>query len=193
MTDAVPPDAGGDGTQPPAAGGNGTRPPVAGGERNPAPTNEPIETWPGRFYPLGASYDGAGTNFSLFSEVAEGVELCLFDDDGGEQRLREPGRGRSLLLACIPAIGDARAAVRLPGQRTVGAGQRGSAATLRSCFSILTPKPSKARSTGIRPASRTPSVTTTRATTTTAPPTCPRQWSTTRSSTGAATGPRMSR
>ncbi len=45
-----------------------------------------IETWPGGPYPLGAAYDGAGTNFSLFSEVAEGVELCLFDDDGGEQR-----------------------------------------------------------------------------------------------------------
>ncbi len=41
-----------------------------------------IEKWPGRAYPLGATYDGAGTNFSLFSEVAEGVELCLFDDDG---------------------------------------------------------------------------------------------------------------
>ena len=33
-------------------------------------------------YPLGATYDGAGTNFALFSEVAEQVELCLFDDDG---------------------------------------------------------------------------------------------------------------
>jgi glycogen operon protein len=42
------------------------------------------ETWPGRAYPLGATYDGAGTNFSLYSEVAERVELCLFDDDGAE-------------------------------------------------------------------------------------------------------------
>ncbi|MGB8503829.1 hypothetical protein, partial [Mycobacterium sp.] len=33
--------------------------------------------WPGTPYPLGATYDGAGTNFSLFSEVAEEVELCL--------------------------------------------------------------------------------------------------------------------
>jgi isoamylase len=47
-----------------------------------------IETWPGRPYPLGATYDGTGTNFSLFSEVAESVELCLFDDDGTEQRVR---------------------------------------------------------------------------------------------------------
>jgi glycogen operon protein len=45
------------------------------------------ETWPGRPYPLGATFDGAGTNFSLFSEVAERVELCLFDDDGTEERV----------------------------------------------------------------------------------------------------------
>jgi glycogen operon protein len=46
------------------------------------------EVWPGRPYPLGATYDGAGTNFSLFSEVAEAVELCFFDDDDAEQRIR---------------------------------------------------------------------------------------------------------
>mgnify|MGYP001260941472 CR=1 FL=1 len=36
----------------------------------------------GQPYPLGATFDGAGTNFSLFSEIAERVELCLFDDNG---------------------------------------------------------------------------------------------------------------
>ncbi|WP_205471316.1 glycogen debranching protein GlgX [Nocardioides sp. SYSU D00038] len=45
------------------------------------------EVWPGRAYPLGATYDGTGTNFALFSEVAEGVELCLFDDAGAETRI----------------------------------------------------------------------------------------------------------
>ena len=44
--------------------------------------------WPGNAYPLGATYDGAGTNFALFSEVAEQVELCLFDGDGREERVR---------------------------------------------------------------------------------------------------------
>ncbi|MCC6438189.1 MAG: glycogen debranching protein GlgX [Acidimicrobiales bacterium] len=44
-----------------------------------------ITPWPGYAYPLGASYDGSGTNFSLFSEVAEAVELCLLDDDGNEE------------------------------------------------------------------------------------------------------------
>ena len=46
-----------------------------------------IETWPGTPYPLGATYDGTGTNFSLSSEVAEAVELCLFDADGTERRV----------------------------------------------------------------------------------------------------------
>jgi glycogen operon protein len=49
---------------------------------------ERMEVWPGRAYPLGAMYDGAGTNFALFSEVAEAVDLCLFDDDGTERRVR---------------------------------------------------------------------------------------------------------
>ncbi|HSP03221.1 MAG TPA: hypothetical protein VLR27_06945, partial [Acidimicrobiales bacterium] len=44
------------------------------------------EIWPGRAYPLGATFDGAGTNFSLFSEIAERVELCLFSRDGRETR-----------------------------------------------------------------------------------------------------------
>jgi len=43
-----------------------------------------MEIWPGRAYPLGATFDGSGTNFALFSEVAEQVHLCLFDADGAE-------------------------------------------------------------------------------------------------------------
>jgi isoamylase len=43
-----------------------------------------MRLWPGTAYPQGATWDGAGTNFALFSEAAEGVELCLFDSaDGG--------------------------------------------------------------------------------------------------------------
>ncbi|MFT4124775.1 MAG: glycogen debranching protein GlgX [Gordonia sp. (in: high G+C Gram-positive bacteria)] len=47
----------------------------------------PIAVWPGQPYPLGATYDGAGTNFSLFSEVATAVELCLIAPDGTETRV----------------------------------------------------------------------------------------------------------
>ncbi|MET1044887.1 MAG: glycogen debranching protein GlgX [Microbacteriaceae bacterium] len=46
-----------------------------------------METWPGTPYPLGATFDGSGTNFALFSEAASRVELCLFDDDGVETRV----------------------------------------------------------------------------------------------------------
>ncbi|WP_372728434.1 glycogen debranching protein GlgX [Nocardioides sp.] len=46
-----------------------------------------VEIWPGTAYPLGATFDGSGTNFALFSEVAERVELCLFDEDGAETRV----------------------------------------------------------------------------------------------------------
>ena len=42
-----------------------------------------MQVWPGTSYPLGATYDGTGTNFALFSEVAERVELCLFDGEPG--------------------------------------------------------------------------------------------------------------
>ncbi|PRZ41560.1 glycogen operon protein [Antricoccus suffuscus] len=45
-----------------------------------------MQIWPGTAYPLGATYDGSGTNFALFSEIAERVELCLFDSDGTETR-----------------------------------------------------------------------------------------------------------
>ena len=46
--------------------------------------------WPGRSDPQGATWDGSGTNFAVFAEHAERVELCLFDDLGFETRLRLP-------------------------------------------------------------------------------------------------------
>jgi isoamylase len=46
-----------------------------------------MRVWPGRPYPLGATWDGAGVNFTLFSESATGVELCLFDGDHDIQEI----------------------------------------------------------------------------------------------------------
>lgn len=46
-----------------------------------------MQIWPGSPYPLGATFDGSGTNFALYSEGAERVELCLFADDGQETRV----------------------------------------------------------------------------------------------------------
>ncbi len=45
-----------------------------------------MRIWPGTAYPLGATWDGSGTNFALFSEAANRVEVCLFDDDDSSSR-----------------------------------------------------------------------------------------------------------
>jgi isoamylase len=45
------------------------------------------EVWPGRPFPLGATWEGSGTNFALFAEHAERVELCLFNGDDEETRI----------------------------------------------------------------------------------------------------------
>ena len=46
-----------------------------------------MQTWPGTPYPLGATFDGSGTNFAIYSEAAESVTLCLFDEDGTETQV----------------------------------------------------------------------------------------------------------
>ncbi len=63
-----------------------------------------IEVWPGGPYPLGATYDGAGTNFTLFSEVAEAVELCLFDDEDVETRVPMTERDALVWHAYLPQV-----------------------------------------------------------------------------------------
>ncbi|HEX4744099.1 MAG TPA: glycogen debranching protein GlgX [Candidatus Limnocylindria bacterium] len=68
-----------------------------------------MRAWPGRPYPLGATWDGNGTNFVLFSEVATRVELCLFDDHGNEQRVDLPEVTAYCWHGYLPAI--------RPGQR----------------------------------------------------------------------------
>ena len=63
-----------------------------------------MQIWPGTAYPLGATYDGSGTNFTLFSEVAERVELCLFDADGTETRLDLPEMDGFVWHAFLPGV-----------------------------------------------------------------------------------------
>ena len=65
--------------------------------------------WPGTPYPLGSTYDGTGTNFAVFSEVADMVELCLFDADGTETRYDLPEVDAFVWHGYLPNIG--------PGQR----------------------------------------------------------------------------
>jgi glycogen operon protein len=64
---------------------------------------------PGEPLPLGAIWDGRGTNFSVFSEAAEGVELCLFDDEEQERRIALPERTAFCWHGYLPGVG--------PGQR----------------------------------------------------------------------------
>ena len=83
------------------------------------------EVWPGRAYPLGASYDGSGTNFSLFSEVAERIELCLFDADGAETRIVLPEVDGFVWHGFLPNIQPGqRYGYRVHGPYDPGAGQR---------------------------------------------------------------------
>src|SRR5579859_7798472 len=81
--------------------------------------------WPGDSYPLGATYDGAGTNFGLFSEVAQRVELCLFADDGGESRVDLREVDGFVWHGYLPGISPGqRYGYRVHGPYNPGAGQR---------------------------------------------------------------------
>ncbi|HLK79640.1 MAG TPA: glycogen debranching protein GlgX [Streptosporangiaceae bacterium] len=81
--------------------------------------------WPGDSYPLGATYDGAGTNFGLFSEVAQRVELCLFDDDGSESRVDLREVDGFVWHGYLPGISPGqRYGYRVHGPYNPGAGQR---------------------------------------------------------------------
>jgi glycogen operon protein len=68
-----------------------------------------LALWPGKVYPLGATWDGKGTNFALYSENATGVELCLFDRDDKEIRLELTEVSNFVWHGYIPGVG--------PGQR----------------------------------------------------------------------------
>jgi glycogen operon protein len=68
-----------------------------------------VRIWPGEPYPLGSTFDGIGTRFSVVSSVAEAVELCLFDDEGGETRVELPERSGDVWHGELPDV--------QPGQR----------------------------------------------------------------------------
>jgi isoamylase len=68
-----------------------------------------MQVWTGAAYPLGASFDGSGTNFTLFSSVADRVELCLFDAAGVETRVELTERDADIWHGYLPGA--------QPGQR----------------------------------------------------------------------------
>src|SRR5690349_10573566 len=61
--------------------------------------------WAGEPFPLGPEWDGEGTNFSIFSENAERVELCLFDGDGNEERIELRERTAFNWHCYLPGVG----------------------------------------------------------------------------------------
>ncbi|MWB97983.1 glycogen debranching protein GlgX, partial [Agromyces seonyuensis] len=68
-----------------------------------------MESWPGSPYPLGATFDGSGTNFALFSEAADRVVLCLFAEDGTETQVELQDVDAFVWHAYLPQV--------QPGQR----------------------------------------------------------------------------
>ena len=91
-----------------------------------------MRIWPGTQYPLGATWDGEGVNFALFSENATAVELCLFDKPLGEKesyviRMRERTHRR---LARLPPRRAPRTTVRVPRPRPI---RPRSGTPLQSC------------------------------------------------------------
>ncbi|HUO37857.1 MAG TPA: glycogen debranching protein GlgX, partial [Mycobacterium sp.] len=94
---------------------------------DPAVDTGPIlaTVWPGTPYPLGATYDGAGTNFSVFSEVADKVELCLIGQDGSEERIRLDEVDGFVWHAYLPSVTPGqRYGFRVYGPWNPAAGQR---------------------------------------------------------------------
>ena len=93
-----------------------------------------MRIWPGQPYPLGATWDGRGVNFALYSEHAEKVELCLFDSPDAKAEsarivlpeYQRPG------VARLFARRRAGATLRLPRVRSVRAGQRPSVQSQQS-------------------------------------------------------------
>ena len=118
-------------------GGRGPwRPDTAGwGGRHTKPGMEPVAqdalVWPGGSYPLGATYDGVGTNFALFSEVAERVELCLLAEDGAETRVPLHEVDGFVWHGYLPGIGPGqRYGYRVHGPYDPAAGHRCNPAKL---------------------------------------------------------------
>ncbi|MEZ5248980.1 MAG: alpha-amylase family glycosyl hydrolase [Ilumatobacteraceae bacterium] len=84
-----------------------------------------MRIWPGSSLPLGATFDGVGTNVAVFSDVADAVELCVFDDDGAETRVELPERSGSVWHGYLPDLdAGARYGFRVHGPYDPANGHR---------------------------------------------------------------------
>ena len=90
-----------------------------------------MQVWPGKPYPLGATYDGAGTNFAVFSESADRIELCLLDEDGSETAVELRETDAFVRHAYLPGVQPGqRYGFRVHGPYNPGLGQRHNSAKL---------------------------------------------------------------
>ncbi|MFC5661920.1 glycogen debranching protein GlgX [Kitasatospora misakiensis] len=90
-----------------------------------------MQVWPGASYPLGATYDGAGTNFAVFSESADRIELCLLDEDGSESSVELRETDAFVRHAYLPGVQPGqRYGFRVHGPYNPGLGQRHNSAKL---------------------------------------------------------------
>src|SRR6201995_3166412 len=86
---------------------------------------------PGRSYPLGATYDGSGTNFSLFSQAAQRVELALIAEDGSQECVDLTEMDGFVWHGYLPGVGPGqRYGFRVHGPYDPGQGQRCNPAKL---------------------------------------------------------------
>ncbi len=70
--------------------------------------SEPTDIWPGGPQHLGATYDGDGTNFAVWSPDATACWVCVFDDDGTEHRLQLPERTQGVWHGYVPGVRPGR-------------------------------------------------------------------------------------
>src|SRR3954466_2958470 len=90
-----------------------------------------MEIWPGKPFPLGPTWDGSGTNFAIFSENAERVELCLFDEYDAETRVELTEREAFNWHCYLPGVGPGqRYGYRVHGPYDPATGKRFNAAKL---------------------------------------------------------------
>jgi pullulanase/glycogen debranching enzyme len=104
-----------------------------------------MQAWPGKPFPLGPEWDGSGTNFSLFSENAERVELCLFDGDDEETRIELLEREAFNWHCYLPGVGPGqRYGYRVYGAYDPASGRRPT--TMPTCTSTTRTTPRRFRS-----------------------------------------------
>jgi len=84
-----------------------------------------LRIWPGQTTPLGASFDGVGTNVAVFSDVAEAIEICVFDDEANEERGFLAERSGSVFHGYLPDLwAGGRYGLRVHGPWDPSNGQR---------------------------------------------------------------------